>query len=191
MPSSPAPGRGGGVVEALETRRLMSVSVNLEPNGDLVIHGTDVRTEVGISPDTNGTSWTSDDLVRVGVSESNVGTLVTFPKALVKRIIFFAEGGDDVVNNSTAVRMIAYGGSGNDFLDGGKGSDILFGQDGNDKLFGDDGKDFLYGGNGNDFLQTSTDSSPGDVAYGQGGFDTFARHSDDVTDRQGRERLVG
>ncbi|MGB7158100.1 MAG: calcium-binding protein [Tepidisphaeraceae bacterium] len=65
-----------------------------------------------------------------------------------------ARGGRDVVIasalNANAIRFVADGGRGDDFLIGGAGNDTLFGGDGADVLIGGPGNDFLDGGAGDD-----------------------------------------
>lgn len=65
-----------------------------------------------------------------------------------------ARGGRDVVIASgltaNAIRYVANGGRGNDFLIGGAGNDTLFGGDDEDVLIGGPGNDFLDGGAGDD-----------------------------------------
>ncbi|MEV4345030.1 calcium-binding protein [Actinoplanes sp. NPDC049596] len=68
--------------------------------------------------------------------------------------------GDSIVNK-TRLRLIAYGGTGNDtirgsssgdVIHGGSGADTAYGNGGPDALHGEAGNDALYGGAGNDRL---------------------------------------
>lgn len=67
----------------------------------------------------------------------------------------------DSVTNKTRLRLIAYGGSGNDTIRGASAGDLVYGESGadtvhgnggNDKIYGGSGNDKLYGGSGNDHL---------------------------------------
>lgn len=82
--------------------------------------------------------------------------------AMIKRVQFYGEAGDDVFVNSTPAPSEAHGGAGNDTLYGGSGTDVLHGGAGQDRIKGHDGsdvldggpdKDFIYGGRGEDVLK--------------------------------------
>lgn len=134
------------------------VKVDLLADGRLDIVGSDAPERIELS-DVNG----SLKLVTNGSS-----TLVA--RALVTRITYRGQGGNDVFVNSTDLPVIAYGGDGDDQLVGGSAVDQLFGGDGNDSLFGNDGDDLLYGGNGDDFLDGG---NGGDRIRGEDGADTI------------------
>jgi Ca2+-binding RTX toxin-like protein len=68
---------------------------------------------------------------------------------------------NDSITNKTRLRLIAYGGTGNDtirgasagdVIHGGSGADTVYGNGGNDRIYGDSGNDTLWGGAGNDTL---------------------------------------
>ncbi|MFF5082072.1 calcium-binding protein [Actinoplanes sp. NPDC000266] len=68
---------------------------------------------------------------------------------------------NDGITNKTRLRLIAYGGTGNDKIHGGAsgdaifgggGADTIYGNGGDDRLYGDAGNDTLWGGPGNDRL---------------------------------------
>jgi Ca2+-binding RTX toxin-like protein len=91
-------------------------------------------------------------------------------------------GGDDQSDGSASNRMIAYGGSGNDFLTGGDGNDQIYGDAGNDELYGGAGADTVSGGDGNDIL-TAGDvfTLSNDKIYGGAGDDDVsAAGGDDI-----------
>ena len=67
--------------------------------------------------------------------------------------VAYGGSGDDFIDgHQNGYDDIFYGGSGNDLLGGDWGDDILYGDSGNDHLSGGRGDDTLYGGSGNDYL---------------------------------------
>jgi hemolysin type calcium-binding protein len=72
------------------------------------------------------------------------------PLSRVREIVFFGGVRNDLFQNDTTIRSLAFGGEGNDTLTGGGGRDLLNGGVGNDQLFGRGGEDILLGGAGND-----------------------------------------
>ncbi|WP_229067494.1 calcium-binding protein [Actinoplanes sp. DH11] len=75
---------------------------------------------------------------------------------------------NDFVDNHTAVRLTANGGTGNDTVYGGTGKDTLTGGAGTDDVQGGSGNDTLRGGTGNDHVE----GGPGkDKLYGEAGHD--------------------
>lgn len=77
----------------------------------------------------------------------------------ITEIVVRAFGGNDTVNNSTALPSTIFGGAGNDNLYGGLGPDTIFGEGGRDGLFGGDAEnhDQLHGGDDADrFLDMGT-----------------------------------
>jgi Ca2+-binding RTX toxin-like protein len=110
------------------------------------------------------------DLLTVSLANINSPQVAAFDPTAVTKIIFHGFGGNDFVDNRTAVPMLAYGGTGNDTFLGGSGTDILvggsgnnyldsrtgsstlFGGSGTNELFGDDGVTSLYGGSGTNYI---------------------------------------
>jgi uncharacterized protein YkwD len=125
----------------------------------------------------------ADGRLRVTLADRATGQVLAqqdFAPESVRRLEVRCGDGDDVVINDTAIRMVAYGeggddylegGSGNDRLQGGAGNDLLVGFVGKDKLLGDEGNDVLFGLQGKDFL----DGGPGDDSlHGGLGNDSLA-----------------
>jgi len=84
-----------------------------------------------------------------GCTQTNATTVsCTLPNTFVLDL----KDGNDVVTNSSNVRIFAYGGPGNDVLNGGAANEGLFGDDGDDVVNGNGGSDFLNGGTGNDVI---------------------------------------
>ena len=82
--------------------------------------------------------------------------------------VAYGGSGDDFIDgHQNGYDDIFYGGSGNDLLGGDWGDDILYGDSGNDHLSGGRGDDTLYGGSGNDYL------------YGDRGADIFVLNAND------------
>jgi uncharacterized protein YkwD len=115
----------------------------------------------------------------------------SFAPASVKKFVFFGGDGDDVLINDSAIKIVAYGEGGNDYLEGGlgedklsggdgddilvgfKGGDKLYGQTGADMLFGMQGKDLLDGGEGDDGLFGGAGSNQLADKFGQNIFDAL------------------
>jgi len=155
--------------EVLESRVLLSATLNAIDR-QLQIEGTAQADLVIVDlPD--------DVLLRVVVNEE----LHTFNQSDVDAIVFRGRSGNDHFTNATAIRAIAFGGSGADTLRGGTSRDVLVGQQGNDVLFGGNGLDRLRGGSGNDRLDGGNGN---DRLFGQGGDDT-------LSGRSGSDRLSG
>jgi hypothetical protein len=84
------------------------------------------------------------------------GATYTYPAHQIDRIDIRLHGGDDtLVARDCTIRIRAWGGSGNDYLEGGSGRDVLFGGAGNDTLIGHGGHDVLVGGPGLDHFYAS------------------------------------
>jgi Ca2+-binding RTX toxin-like protein len=84
------------------------------------------------------------------------GATYTYPTHQIDRIDIRLHGGDDtLVARDCAIRIRAWGGSGNDYLEGGSGRDVLFGGTGDDTLVGHGGHDVLVGGPGLDRFYAS------------------------------------
>jgi Ca2+-binding RTX toxin-like protein len=70
------------------------------------------------------------------------------------RLVVFGGPGNDLISVSDDIKLatILDGGAGNDVLKGGKGMNILLGQEGNDVLSGNSMRELLIGGVGQDLL---------------------------------------
>jgi Ca2+-binding RTX toxin-like protein len=96
----------------------------------------------------------------ISISGSAASRPVNILGELVSEIVVLVGGGDDSVqaDNSLAIPMVVWGGSGDDDLRGGSGNDRLHGELGDDTLVGGAGNDVLSGGAGMD----SIDAGSGD-----------------------------
>ncbi len=211
-------------LESLENRRLMAADIDYQSStktlfvtGDsrndtvqVRFNGNDVKVDL-YSTRSNGSTHHEDRTKRIsdvtkiivkgfaGNDTLNIiqGTLnngVTLANTTVE---FSGDQDNDTLDNQTAVRVIGYGGDGNDILRGGSSADSLFGDAGNDTLegragddaldgragddilrggagldtiFGGDGQDQAYGDDGNDWINGQ---NGGDYLYGGNGDDTI------------------
>lgn len=80
------------------------------------------------------------------------GLLAIFDKVYVKHIAFLGTIGNDSFINTTSIKSVAYGSSGDDLLAGGNSNDILKGGAGNDVIVGNRGADDLNGNLDNDVI---------------------------------------
>src|SRR5437764_9929060 len=98
--------------EDLESRRMLSVSFNLDSSGLLTVIGTKNSEEIHLG----SIKTFKTDFAKTGIDYSKV-----------KRILVNMMGGNDVVvfNDSMKVPITLIGGSGNDSLRGGGGDDLL------------------------------------------------------------------
>ena len=165
-------------------------------NGTVFVKGTDGTNDTV-------TITTSNGQVVVTLANINIPQVARFSLASVQQLNVQTFGGDDYVDNQTAIPMYADGGAGNDVLLGGTGSDFLYGGagagndyldgragndtlvagTGTDELFGDDGNDYLYGasggkdymfgGNGNDQLYGEGNNS---FLFGEAGNDVLINY---------------
>jgi Ca2+-binding RTX toxin-like protein len=141
-------GLGGSVhsvVEALETRRLLSTTPTPTLDaGTLHVQGTDGRDVILFSLREHQT------VLRVSVN----GTKTDFPLAGVFGIEADGGLGNDVIVMGYRIKTAASlsGGDGNDLLVGARSDDVLSGGEGNDKLFGRQGNDTMSGDGGNDHM---------------------------------------
>jgi hypothetical protein len=131
------------VVESLEGRRLLSVSLS---HGVLNVTGTHGADDISISADP-----TTPGMVDVSLN----GKMSTFSAAKISRIKINAGAGNDMVTEDASVTDASsmVGGAGSDTLVAGAGNDSLDGGAGNDSLEAGAGNDTLKGGTGNDSLQ--------------------------------------
>lgn len=144
-------------IESLETREVPAASIS---SGVLVINGTSANDSVVVNP-------VGSALVKVTFNGQNQ----YFARSAItaNKVVFNGGDGNDYFNNNLAsLRVVAYGGNGNDTMYGDNNSDVLFGEAGDDKLYGWGGNDFLYGGTGNDKLYGGAGY---DYLFGQDGSD--------------------
>ena len=154
-----------------------------------------------------------DDRIEVAPSEADPTQLEAFlngesvgtaPLSKVRAIRIRAGEGNDVVlvdlpADAGNVRVIVYGGPGDDELHGGPGNDRLLGQDGADVLWGGEGRDVLIGGDGDDELHGGADRDRlfghrgDDVLFGDDGDDVLYgnRGADELHGGDGADRLFG
>jgi hypothetical protein len=108
----------------------------------------------------------------------------------VRSLLVNGNAGNDLISNTTAIRMTALGGLGNDRLEGGAVRDLLEGGAGNDQLFGRGGNDVVRGGLGADLVNGGLGD---DSLTGQSGNDTLEGNSgrDHLFGEIGDDRLFG
>jgi Ca2+-binding RTX toxin-like protein len=168
-------------LEGLEARELKTGQITF--NVDTIsIDGLSVGTQADVKYD-GGAWWNPfDDLIRVSLTDRQTNQLLdqaAIPAGVVKHVVFFGGGGDDVFNDPASVQATAYGDAGNDTLNGGNANDTLFGGDGYDTLYGNGGNDYLNGGNQDDYLNggdgndTLAGESGNDQMRGGDGDDTL------------------
>lgn len=156
-------------LEALERRELLS-AVALD-EGVVTVTGTD-----------------ADDVIAARQSGTNLEILVNgessfLPLADLTELRVKGLGGNDVITNSAPLRLVAFGGSGDDTIAGGALNDRLLGGDGDDRLNGKAGDDLAKGGAGDDWLK----GGPGaDSLTGGSGADRITGGSDNDVLRGGR-----
>lgn len=176
-----------GQTECFESRLMRTgVSISL---GDvqklLEVEGTDNGETININYAGKG-----DSQVHVEVFDSGGIKIAeaAYFESDVEYIAVFANGGDDIVTNNTAILDMIHGGSGenvltggqaNSFIVGGTGSNTIYGRGGNDVIycggeddviFGGIGDDMMNGGGGND---TIWGGGGNDSLYGNAGNDTI------------------
>lgn len=175
--------RRATLIEALESRQMLSVSVS---NGTLTITGTSGNDTITVVNDA-----VTKDMLVVSVN----GKLNGVDAVKLKRINISALEGNDLVfidqsNGAITLPINVAGGSGNDTMTGGSGPDILQGGRGDDVIRGSGGADELDGGVGNDLLyggdgRDSLDGGAGaDTIYTGGDTrDVIASDKQDSVDR--------
>src|SRR5712691_8972417 len=130
------------VVEALEQRRLLSVTSSLS-GGTLTVNGDSSANAISIQ--TSSCTLTVKD---------GTTTINSYTDSSVTSIVVNASDGNDsaVIDTSisSAKHVTFNGGNGNDTLTGGNGDDTLNANDGADFLVGGAGDDSLAGGAGSD-----------------------------------------
>lgn len=171
------------VVEALESRRLLSVDLV----GDTVsVVGTAGPDDISISVDgTDSTKYSVSDGV----------TTQTFDKSAVSRFVVAGKGGDDTIavdssNGKVDAPRDLRGGGGNDTIDGSGGKDNISGGAGDDSVSGGNGRDSLSGGDGNDTM--NGDSGPDTVVGGTGDDSISGGAGDDsMLGEDGSDTMIG
>jgi hypothetical protein len=144
-PAAATPARRPSLLEALEGRQMLSVSV---ARGTLTVTGTSGDDTIVVSQDP-----TRKSTFRISVN----GALSGVDQVGVRRINISGLEGNDLISVDPTYGEITLpvnvaGGSGNDTIIGGSGSDLLQGGRGNDVLSGGAAGDVLQGGVGNDTL---------------------------------------
>lgn len=133
MTSYPTP----SILETLETRRLLSVS--MQPDGVVVVTGTDGDDNVQIFANAVG----AQPVLTIEVWSTDGGEVVNLPLSTVSGIQVDGLAGNDrlfvdrTYDPDMAVPVTLFGGAGDDVLIGGAGIDLLVGGSGNDWI--DDG----------------------------------------------------
>lgn len=175
-------GGASALMELLESRRLMSVSLH---NGLLEVFGTPGADAISVS-------FNASTGYSVAINRDPIRT---FPSNQVQAIAIHGGKGNDEIScmGGLALRTDALdlervesavaavqvpvtiaGGSGDDEIFGGKGNDLLIGGDGNDDIRGYGGNDTILGGPGADLLGAGENSENGnDVIRGGAGNDSI------------------
>lgn len=135
-------------LENLEGRDVMAASLDLLPNGTLLIN----------------CEGATDDVVQIRQTSTQIvlNGKVAYSSAKVSGIIVYGNAGNDTLDADGVAKPVSlYGGSGNDRLVGGNNADLIrggadhdliFGGAGNDELHGDGGNDRIFAGDGYDQL---------------------------------------
>jgi len=127
------------VIDALEPRRLLSVSLSLN-DGTLIVGGTVAADTIIVSK--------VDDNFSILVNKSTF----IMPGSEIDRITIKGFGGSDKISfgEGVSIPVTVLGGDGNDLISGGDRSNRLCGENGNDTLVGSSGRDQFIGGLGTD-----------------------------------------
>ena len=178
---------GNSVVEALESRRLLSVGV---VDGTLVVVGSAGPDRIRLYDDVTD----KGPVIVVIVERLLIGgapEVHEVPSEGVRSVLVRAGAGDDEVDLFDAPTGPTSGpvslpsridaGLGDDRVFGGRGRDFVVGGFGKDRIHGNDGGDWLDGGWGNDFLDGGRGN---DYVFGSYGDDT-------VRGGEGDDRLSG
>jgi Ca2+-binding RTX toxin-like protein len=208
------------VVEELETRRLLSVTLvgrQLQITGDdnpnTIIVRRNVLNPTGqyeVVLDGQVTRWGTGDIdsfrIRSNGGDDNIQIDSTNGAIRITRFIDGGDGNDtilgsfgvDKVNGGLGNDLIVTGnsrdeiegGGGNDTIAGGNDSDFILGGNGDDSLIGGDGDDTIHGGAGNDSI---TGGDQNDFLYGNAGDDTIlgGRGRDFIHGGAGHDTLDG
>src|SRR5687768_3610076 len=132
-------------IETLETRALLSVSLN---DGVLTIVGTSGGDNIEVQ------KRADDNELRVELN----GSETEYALGSVNRVVIRGLAGSDRIEYSGRDGRLDIpgsisGGDGNDVLEGGNGADTIAGGGGNDRIQGKGGNDRLNGGAGNDVVE--------------------------------------
>jgi Ca2+-binding RTX toxin-like protein len=162
----------------MESRLLLSVSVDFSPAGLLSVLGDLTDNSIVISRTDTGTI-----LVNGGAVNGPNGQATVANTSLIQ---VNGQAGDDFISldetNGALPTAHLFGGAGNDTLVGGSGADQLSGGAGNDVLVGRRGNDFLSGEAGNDtFVWNPGDGS--DVIDGASGRDTMSFNGSNTNEK--------
>jgi len=172
-------GRVPLVAEALEPRRLLSISVTNDTSGDiylLIVTGDGNNNNLTVYAQ----DYTPTDKISVYDGTTRYGPYLVTD---VNKIIIDGAGGNDTLTIETDaenpqgdfgldVPADMYGGTGNDTLIGGDFADRMYGGDGGDYLDGRSSADNMYGGAGADTFE-DVDTTGGDGMWGEAGNDSF------------------
>jgi Ca2+-binding RTX toxin-like protein len=167
-------GAAPAVIEGLEGRRLMSVTLSA---GVLTVTGTAAADKVEFERDGD----------RIRVRDNGRDLRVSYA-AVTKIVVNTLGGGDEIrfkdggINKPTELNAgdgndRVEGSAGPDLINGGNGHDRLEGRGGNDTINGGEGNDELRGGSGNDTLNGDAGNdrlegdSGNDVLFGGAGDD--------------------
>jgi Ca2+-binding RTX toxin-like protein len=154
--------------DQLESRRMMSVSINVTSNGMLNVEGTFLNDNIAIyhSPSTNRytVGWYDSRAMRYT-------TRTVAANGITHIRVAGHEGNDTIsIDRSVKVWVSLNGDAGNDWLiQNGTNTGFLSGYAGDDTLWGGDGNDYLYGADGRDTLDGRRGA---DVMWGMAGYDT-------------------
>jgi Ca2+-binding RTX toxin-like protein len=190
-PTTPRSDSTHAVGEPLETRRLLSASLE---GGLLLVDGRPFSDNILIREELSTQSGEKVIVVEIDSPLLDIpATHQEFPAKDVRSIAVRAGGGNDLVDLAIATYAVpalagtgpvrntsridagggndtVYGGSGRDIILGNIGNDRLLGMGGNDRLDGGRGRDSLRGGDGNDRLDGGLDD---DTLGGDFGNDTL------------------
>ena len=184
--------RGGAdtiAVNDLSTTEVTDIEINLESSP-----GSDVGDAAADNVTVNGTS--GDDVAVIiggpaGVTVAGLSAQVDIAgvEGALDTLTINGGGGDDIIDASSlapgAVRLVVYGGDGDDVLIGSDGDDVLIGGAGNDVIIGGLGNDVIDGGAGDDIeIQNFTAGAGSEdaIAFSGAGytFEWLMAHSTEV-----------
>lgn len=111
-----------------------------------------------------------------------------FDAAEVYDVRMYGLAGKDVLENSTAIPDVIFGGLGNDDILAGNGITYAFGQEGEDIINGNGGNDFLYGDEDTDYVFGGAGS---DYVEGNDGVDLVSGGYSDGTSDDVVDMLLG
>jgi Ca2+-binding RTX toxin-like protein len=137
--------------EALESRRLHSVSAYVDVYGTLNVRGDAGNNGIAVGLSSDNRTLLVQEYTGPGHTYT---TRMTFAASAVRSIAMYGLAGSDTlgVDRRITLTTAIFGGDGNDYIYGGAGTDVLNGENGNDILIGNEGNDYLFGGNNDDTL---------------------------------------